>query len=191
VFTLALTTASDAFQLLLSIGAGTGLIYLLRWFWWRINAWSEIAAMISSFVIAVAMLVARRAGVPISDSAALIASVAFTTVVWVAVTLLTPPTDQATLIRFYECTRPGGPGPHAAAAVARQHSADAAGLDGGRHLRLRRIVRHGQFHLRAHGERDRVRRAVRGELGGVDSIDPEERKRRRLKTAPTSRSSIS
>ena len=110
VFTLALTTASDAFQLLLSIGAGTGLIYLLRWFWWRINAWSEIAAMISSFVIAVAMLVARRAGVPISDSAALIASVAFTTVVWVAVTLLTPPTDQATLIRFYECTRPAGPG---------------------------------------------------------------------------------
>src|SRR5947209_7909293 len=51
LFTLALTTASAAFQLLLSIGAGTGLIYLLRWFWWRINAWSEIAAMISSFAI--------------------------------------------------------------------------------------------------------------------------------------------
>ena len=110
VFTLALTTASDAFQLLLSIGAGTGLIYLLRWFWWRINAWSEIAAMISSFVIAVALLAARRAGAPISDSAALIASVAFTTVVWVAVTLLTPPTDTATLVQFYERTRPAGPG---------------------------------------------------------------------------------
>src|SRR6185437_14951173 len=108
--TLALDSARQSFNLLMSIGAGTGLIYLLRWFWWRINAWSEIAAMASSFVIAVAMLVARRAGVPISDSAALIASVAFTTVVWVAVTLLTPPTDQATLIRFYECTRPAGPG---------------------------------------------------------------------------------
>ena len=58
------------FQLLLSIGAGTGLIYLLRWFWWRINAWSEIAAMISSFVIAMAMLIARRSGVPIADSTA-------------------------------------------------------------------------------------------------------------------------
>ena len=110
VFTLALTTASDAFQLLLSIGAGTGLIYLLRWFWWRINAWSEIAAMISSFVIAVAMLIARRAGVPIADSTALLVSIAFTTVVWVIVTLLTPATDPATLRRFYELTRPAGPG---------------------------------------------------------------------------------
>jgi Na+/proline symporter/dTDP-glucose pyrophosphorylase len=110
VFTLALTTASDAFQMLLSIGAGTGLLYLLRWFWWRINAWSEIAAMISSFIIAVALFIARRAGVPISDSVALAASVAFTTIVWVVVTLVTPPTDAATLRRFYELTRPAGPG---------------------------------------------------------------------------------
>jgi SSS family solute:Na+ symporter len=110
IFTLALTTASDAFQMLLSIGAGTGLIYLLRWFWWRINAWSEIAAMVSSFVISVAFFIARRAGLPIADSTALIASVAFTTVVWVTVTLLTPATDAATLRRFYELTRPAGPG---------------------------------------------------------------------------------
>ncbi len=110
VFTLALTTASDAFQLLLSIGAGTGLIYLLRWFWWRINAWSEIAAMASSFVIAVALLIARRSGVPISDSMALIASVAFTTVMWVTVTIFTPAADMDTLVRFYERTRPAGPG---------------------------------------------------------------------------------
>jgi hypothetical protein len=110
VFTLALTTASDAFQLLLSIGAGTGLIYLLRWFWWRINAWSEIAAMISSFAISVALLIARRMGAPFSDSMALIGSVAFTTVVWVTVTLVTPATDMTTLRRFYELTRPAGPG---------------------------------------------------------------------------------
>jgi Na+/proline symporter/dTDP-glucose pyrophosphorylase len=110
VFTLALSTASEAFQLLLSVGAGTGLIYLLRWFWWRINAWSEISAMISSFVISVALFVARKNGAAISDSVALIASVAATTAVWVTVTLLTRPTDFATLSRFYELTRPAGPG---------------------------------------------------------------------------------
>jgi len=110
VFTLALSTASEAFQLLLSVGAGTGLIYLLRWFWWRINAWSEIAAMISSFVIALGVFVARKSGVPISETVGLIGSVVATTVVWVSVTLLTPPTDDATLRRFYEKTLPMGPG---------------------------------------------------------------------------------
>ncbi len=55
-----LSTAGEAFQLLLSIGAGTGLIYLLRWFWWRINAWSEIAAMAASFTIAFSLFVARK-----------------------------------------------------------------------------------------------------------------------------------
>jgi Na+/proline symporter len=109
-FTLLLTTASEAFQLLLSIGAGTGLLYLLRWFWWRINAWSEIAAMVSSFVIAVSLFAARKSGVAISDAGALITSVVVTTIVWIAVTLLTPPTDDATLRSFYEKTRPMGPG---------------------------------------------------------------------------------
>ena len=109
-FTLLLSTASEAFQLLLSVGAGTGLIYLLRWFWWRINAWSEIAAMISSFVIALGLFIARKNGASISETAALIYSVAATTIVWLCVTLLTPPTDDATLTRFYEKTRPMGPG---------------------------------------------------------------------------------
>ncbi|HEU4786640.1 MAG TPA: sodium:solute symporter family protein, partial [Gemmatimonadaceae bacterium] len=109
-FTLLLSTASEAFQLLLSIGAGTGLIYLLRWFWWRINAWSEISAMISSFAIATGLFAARKSGVTISDPVALIASVAATTVVWVTVTLLTQPTDPVTLRRFYDLTRPTGPG---------------------------------------------------------------------------------
>src|SRR4029077_17314141 len=66
-FTLALSTASEAFQLLLSVGAGTGLIYLLRWFWWRINAWSEISAMASSFLIAFGFFVAKKAGYAIAD----------------------------------------------------------------------------------------------------------------------------
>ncbi|HEY7877930.1 MAG TPA: hypothetical protein VIC55_06885, partial [Gemmatimonadaceae bacterium] len=65
---------------------------------------------VTSFVVAVALLTARRSGVSIGDSTALIMSVAVTTVVWVAVTLLTPPTDQETLVRFYERTRPAGPG---------------------------------------------------------------------------------
>jgi len=109
-FTYAIATAGEAFQLLLSVGAGTGLIYLLRWFWWRINAWSEISAMISSFVIALSLFVLRKNGVAMSDSAALVLGVVATTVVWVTVTLATPPTEMAVLRRFYELTTPAGPG---------------------------------------------------------------------------------
>jgi Na+/proline symporter len=106
----ALDTAAEAFQVLLSIGAGTGLIYLLRWFWWRINAWSEIAAMISSFVVAVGFFVARKSGLELPDHRVLIYSVATTTVVWVAVTFITAPVDRKTLIAFYREVRPAGPG---------------------------------------------------------------------------------
>lgn len=109
-FTLFLSTASEAFQLLLSVGAGTGLIYLLRWFWWRINAWSEISAMASSFAISIAFFVAKKMGVNIPDPIPLLVTVSVTTVVWITVTLLTRPADHATLLRFYELTRPGGPG---------------------------------------------------------------------------------
>jgi SSS family solute:Na+ symporter len=110
VFTMFLSTASEAFQLLLSVGAGTGLIYLLRWFWWRINAWSEISAMISSFVISLAFFVAKKFGADIPDPMPLLATVAVTTVVWITVTLVTAPVDHAALLRFYELTRPAGPG---------------------------------------------------------------------------------
>jgi len=105
-----LSTAGEAFHLLLSIGAGTGLIYLLRWFWWRINAWSEIAAMAASFSIALTLFIARKAGLEMSSHAALVWSVALTTVVWVVVTFLTPPTDKETLRRFYRKVRPAGRG---------------------------------------------------------------------------------
>ena len=105
-----LSTAGEAFRLLLSIGAGTGLIYLLRWFWWRINAWSEIAAMASSFTIALALLVARKSGLDLSSHAALVWSVALTTVVWVVVTFLTKPADTETLRSFYRKVRPAGRG---------------------------------------------------------------------------------
>ena len=92
------------------MGAGTGLIYLLRWFWWRINAWSEISAMVSSFLIAFGFFVARKMGVAIPDPVPLLVTVAATTVVWVTVTMLTKPADRASLVRFYELTRPAGPG---------------------------------------------------------------------------------
>jgi SSS family solute:Na+ symporter len=108
--TLVLDSARTTFNLLLSIGAGTGLLYLLRWFWWRINAWSEIAAMASSFVLAVALLVLERNGISFPSHVSLIGTVVVTTAVWLAATWLTPATDRATLHSFYRLARPAGPG---------------------------------------------------------------------------------
>jgi Na+/proline symporter len=110
LFTTFLETASTAFQLLLSIGAGTGLLYLLRWFWWRINAFSEIAAMVSSFAVAFGFFIARKQGAEIADHTALLVTVATTTVAWIATTLLTRPTDRAQLLAFYRKVRPAGSG---------------------------------------------------------------------------------
>jgi Na+/proline symporter len=110
LFTLVLDTARSSFNLLLSIGAGTGLIYLLRWFWWRINAWSEIAAMASSFLIATAFFVAERRGVVVASHRALLVTIAVTTVVWLATAFWTRPTDRETLRAFYRRARPAGPG---------------------------------------------------------------------------------
>ena len=109
-FTFALNTAAQSFQLLLSIGAGTGLIYLLRWFWARINAWSEVSAMASSFAVALAYFIAGKLGHPTADSTVLLVTVGVTTVVWVFTTWLTPPVDEETLVRFYDKVRPAGPG---------------------------------------------------------------------------------
>ena len=108
--TFALDTAKEAFDLILSVGAGTGLIYLLRWFWWRVNAWSEIAAMVSSFLVAIAFFIAAKQGAHIPSHIALIATVLTTTVVWVGATFIAPPTDRETLVRFCRLVRPAGPG---------------------------------------------------------------------------------
>lgn len=107
-----LESALQAFQILLQIGAGTGLIFLLRWFWWRINAWSEISAMLISFVIAVYFEFFHvRMGFPeMTASSRLVTGVALTTLVWLLVTYLTPPTDAETLKRFYRKIRPMGGG---------------------------------------------------------------------------------
>jgi Na+/proline symporter len=109
-FTLLMQTARDNFDLMLSVGAGTGLLYLLRWFWWRINAWSEIAAMISSFLIATVLFIAGRRGFAIPTHIGLLATIATTTVVWLVVTGMTAPADPETLQRFYRKVRPAGPG---------------------------------------------------------------------------------
>jgi SSS family solute:Na+ symporter len=110
LLTLVLQTAREAFELMLSVGAGTGLLYLLRWFWWRINAWSEVAAMAGSFLVALGFFLAGKAGHPVASSTALVATVASTTVIWVAVTYLTRPTAPETLLAFYRLVRPAGPG---------------------------------------------------------------------------------
>jgi Na+/proline symporter len=112
LLSLWLETAVDAFRILLQIGAGTGLVFLLRWFWWRVNAWSEIAGMVISFLIAVyfQFVHVRLGFAPVDPSLALLIGVAITTLGWVTVTLLTPPADRATLQMFYDRIRPFGAG---------------------------------------------------------------------------------
>lgn len=105
-----LENARESFTLLLSIGAGTGLIYVLRWFWWRINAWSEISAMASSFVVSLLFFFLKKNGLIISDSMMLLLSVITTTVIWITVTFLTKPEPENTLVSFYEKIKPAGQG---------------------------------------------------------------------------------
>jgi Na+/proline symporter len=105
-----LDTAKDAFDVILQIGAGTGLLYLVRWFWWRVNAWCEIVAMISSFGFSALLLVLAKNGVSFSTAAALLMTVAVTTVCWLITAYVSPATERDVLIRFYTLVRPAGPG---------------------------------------------------------------------------------
>jgi SSS family solute:Na+ symporter len=108
--TFVIGTASAGFTLLLSIGAGTGLLYLLRWFWWRVNATAEIAAMVASFLTAVGFEVARRGGAEIASHHSLLITVGVTTVVWITAAFLGTKTEQKVLESFYRLVRPAGPG---------------------------------------------------------------------------------
>jgi solute:Na+ symporter, SSS family len=108
--TFVLDSARASFELMLSIGAGTGLLYLLRWFWWRINAWCEITAMVSSFLLAIGFAVAAKMGHALPSHVSLLLTVAATTVVWVSTAFLTRPTERATLVSFYRLVRPAGRG---------------------------------------------------------------------------------
>jgi SSS family solute:Na+ symporter len=105
-----LDTAKDSFDIILQVGAGTGLLYLVRWFWWRVNAWCEVNAMISSFVFSILLLVLRKFGVVVPTHYALILTVVVTTISWMLTAFLGPQTDRATLLAFYKKVRPFGPG---------------------------------------------------------------------------------
>jgi SSS family solute:Na+ symporter len=112
--TMQLQTIEGAWKFLLALGAGTGLVLILRWYWWRINAWSEISSMIASFVVSVTMITLIKGRFPAGDLRAdawvMLVTVAVSTIVWLSVTFLTKPEPDAVLERFYRRVRPGGPG---------------------------------------------------------------------------------
>jgi solute:Na+ symporter, SSS family len=112
VVTYFLGSIEGAWRFLLAIGAGTGLVLILRWYWWRINAWSEISAMIASLVVSLVLWFG--VGLDPDDPAhwawIMIGTVATSTAAWLAVTHLTAPEEERVLDRFYRKVRPGGPG---------------------------------------------------------------------------------
>ncbi|SDB59552.1 Na+/proline symporter [Flavobacteriaceae bacterium MAR_2010_188] len=116
ILALALQNALQLFQILLSFGAGTGLIFILRWFWWRINAWSEITAMFASGIIAILLEVTDLRNHLFGDTGffedymeyPLI--VLLTTIIWLAATFMTQPESKEVLYSFYRKIQPGGPG---------------------------------------------------------------------------------
>jgi Na+/proline symporter len=109
-----LSSVEGAWKFLLALGAGTGLVLILRWYWWRINAWSEISAMLASFIVSAIALntIALRypPGDLRADAVVMLVTVAISTVVWLSVTFLTSPETDAVLESFYTRVRPGGPG---------------------------------------------------------------------------------
>jgi Na+/proline symporter len=127
---LFLENALQVFEIVLQIGAGTGLLFLLRWFWWRINAATEITAMVVSFVVALYFQFMGGEGLEAWEK--LVLGVAITTVAWLVVAYLTRPTDEAVLRAFYRKIKPGGPGWRPVAARIQQegdHEDDTAGSD--------------------------------------------------------------
>ena len=107
VLSLYMTSAQAAFQVLLSIGAGTGLLYVARWFWWRVSAWCEVVAMVMSLVTAVGVPLA----LPQADFATTtLWQVGLTTAAWLITAYVGPQTDRATLISFCQKVKPAGPG---------------------------------------------------------------------------------
>jgi solute:Na+ symporter, SSS family len=115
VVSLFMTSIGGAWQLLLGVGAGTGAVYLLRWYWWRINAWSEVSAM-SAAAITTALLNVRFGGQPLITfsgsppdvfAKTIFFTVAVTSLVWVTVTFLTKPEPEWKLVEFYRHARPG------------------------------------------------------------------------------------
>jgi solute:Na+ symporter, SSS family len=114
VVTWQISTMEQAFKLLVALGAGAGSVYILRWYWWRVNAWSELSAMVVSFCTSMVLLrvVPPRfaPGDPNADAWIMLLTVAVTTVAWLAVTWATSPENDVVLDAFYRRVRPGGPG---------------------------------------------------------------------------------
>jgi len=106
-FALQLSNALQGFQILLQVGAGTGLIFILRWFWWRINAISEVVAMVVSFVVAVGL---QLGDFGLATWQELLAGISITTLCWVSTAIMTSPADPETLKSFCRHINPGGPG---------------------------------------------------------------------------------
>jgi Na+/proline symporter len=122
----ALDTAKDSFDVIMQVGAGTGLIYLVRWFWWRVTAWCEIVAMISSFGMSLLFLILKKTGMAPGTYQQLLITVAVTTVLWVTTAYLGPRTSDDRLVNFYHKVRPGGPGWQRIRVIAGLSAAEAA-----------------------------------------------------------------
>ena len=120
VVTLNLDTIGGAWKLLLVTGAGTGSVLLLRWYWWRINAWSEVSAMIVAAVVSLTLQVGWHwnSDDPTQFAWLMLTTVAITTVGWVVTTMVTSPEPMETLVAFYRRVRPAGPGWEPVIAVA-------------------------------------------------------------------------
>lgn len=128
--TFNMDSIAGAWKLLLVTGAGTGGVLLLRWYWWRINAWSEVSAMAMAFVVSVTMQTALQYDSDRPEDLAwiMIITTLITTVVWVAVTYLTSPEPDETLVRFYRRTRPSLTGWKPIAALAPEVTPSQDGL---------------------------------------------------------------
>jgi len=108
VVTFYMDSIGNAWRFLMAIGAGTGLVYILRWFWWRVNAWSEISAMIAAFVVSLVLQLGfgLKEDQPKEFALLLLTTVTATTAVWLTVTLLTKPEPREILLSFYRKVRP-------------------------------------------------------------------------------------
>jgi Na+/proline symporter len=108
VVTFFMDSIADAWKFMIAIGAGTGLVYLLRWFWWRINAWSEVSAMLAALVTSVTLRLGFgwKESDPLQFAWTVLVTVAVTTVVWLTVTLATKPEPRDVLLAFYRRVRP-------------------------------------------------------------------------------------
>jgi Na+/proline symporter len=129
VVTFFMESIGGAWKLLLVTGAGTGTVLLLRWFWWRINAWSEVSAMITAAVVSIFLQLVLRwdSDRPRDFAYLMLVTVAITTVVWIVATLLTSPEPNEKLVAFYKRVRPEGPGWNGIAAQAGLSAAHAQG----------------------------------------------------------------